>query len=251
MNESRVIGKRVFFFGELESTQQEAENAFISGWIKEGDLVSAAYQTQGRGQGNNSWQSGRGLNILVSFVLEPSFLPPENQFMLNKSVSLGVADMVRNLVPGSPVFVKWPNDIILGDGKVAGILMNHTIVGNSIGYSVIGIGLNVNQCFFPPFNPVAVSLAQLLRHELDLEGCLDLLCETLTQRYLQLREQKETSLDKDYLEILYRLGKTNAFELHGRPVKGRIAGVNRFGQLILKTDIGTEEICDVREIRYL
>ncbi len=132
-----------------------------------GFALMAREQTAGRGQRGNSWEAEPGKNITLSVMLRPDNLPALRQFEISEAVALGVADTVESLgIEG--VAVKWPNDIYVGDRKIAGILIENSIRGANIAYSVAGIGLNVNQTEFRSDAPNPVSIAQLTGRSYDL-----------------------------------------------------------------------------------
>lgn len=151
-----------------------------------GLVVAAREQTAGRGQRGNTWESGPGLNLSFSIVLRPAGIHPARQFCISEAVALAVAETVeeelrRNGV-GDPVYVKWPNDIYVGDRKICGILIENTVTGTHIDKSIVGIGLNVNQREFHSDAPNPVSLIQLTARHTPLEPLLD----RLTTRLLTL-----------------------------------------------------------------
>ncbi len=147
-------------------------------WAKEhaaqlahGDIVVTPCQTAGRGQRGNTWESEPGKNLTFSILLRPERIHPSEQFIISEVVSLATADAVANALSASrfnlPAMVKWPNDIYAGDRKIAGILIEHSVCGGSIGHTIAGIGLNVNQTQFHSDAPNPVSMAQLAGKEFN------------------------------------------------------------------------------------
>ena len=127
-----------------------------------GLTVAAVSQTAGRGQRGNSWESAPGLNLCFSTVLRPRHIDARRQFVLSMAVAMAVARCVgRELGSEADVSVKWPNDIYVGDRKIAGILIENTLTGMNIDKAVVGVGLNVNQLEFVSDAPNPVSLAML------------------------------------------------------------------------------------------
>lgn len=151
-----------------------------------GLVVAAREQTAGRGQRGNTWESGPGLNLSFSIVLRPAGIHPARQFCISEAVALAVAETVEEELRSNgvddPVYVKWPNDIYVGDRKICGILIENTITGTHIDKSVVGIGLNVNQREFLSDAPNPVSIIQLTARETPLQPLLD----RLTARLLTL-----------------------------------------------------------------
>lgn len=132
--------------------------------------VMARRQTAGRGQRGNSWESEPGSNLTVSLLLRPEGLPVAQSFALSEAVAVGVAEAVERLVPGVKVGIKWPNDIYAGDRKLGGILIENSLSGASVGRSIVGLGLNINQLKFVSDAPNPVSIAQLTGRQLDVEA---------------------------------------------------------------------------------
>ena len=151
-----------------------------------GLVVAAREQTAGRGQRGNTWESGPGLNLSFSIVLRPAGIHPARQFCISEAVALAVAETVEEELRSNgvddPVYVKWPNDIYVGDRKICGILIENTVTGTHIDKSIVGIGLNVNQREFHSDAPNPVSIIQLTARETPLQPLLD----RLTARLLTL-----------------------------------------------------------------
>lgn len=246
-----IIGNEIIRLKEVDST-----NRFFMDWLNreklaEGTLVLTDYQTAGRGTDGARWESEHSRNLTFSFVLYPAFLAIEAQFYLNKVISLGLADLVSELVPGhNDVRIKWPNDIYIGDGKVAGTLIQNGIKGSQFEFAVVGIGLNVNQLSFLGEVPNPVSLQMITGYELDLEDVLKKTFEKLEHRYQQLKQGLKQEIDEDYLKLLYRMRQLSGFIYKGNPIRAKIIGVNRYGHLVL--EIPGEKIieCDLKEIKF-
>jgi len=142
----------------------ESTNSYFSDLLKkskspEGSIVSALYQSHGKGQGSNSWESEQGKNLLISLVLYPNDLPLDKHFLLSKAISLGLVDYMS--AKTNHIKIKWPNDIYFKNKKLAGILIENVIKGNAITQSIVGIGLNLNQIVFTSDAPNPVSLKQI------------------------------------------------------------------------------------------
>ena len=140
-----------------------------------GLTVAARSQTAGRGQRGNVWESAPGMNLSFSTVIRPQHIEASRQFVLSMAVALAVARVVRDELPdclSDRVRVKWPNDIYVGDRKIAGILIENTLTGRRINKLVAGVGLNVNQQEFVSDAPNPVSLCMLSGREHELDGLL-------------------------------------------------------------------------------
>ncbi len=195
-----------------------------------GDVAMAEEQTAGRGQQGNSWHSEPGANLTLSLVLTPDFLPAGEQFYLLQAVSLGVADTLREL--GLDARIKWPNDIYIGDKKVAGLLIENDICGMNVCRTIAGIGLNVNQTRFPDDLPNPTSIAIEKGAGQDRGAIFEALYDHLMRRYESLRRGETERLARDYHERLYRLGSVHQYSLpDGTTFDGMILGVALTGEL--------------------
>ena len=174
----------------------------------------------------------------------------KDQFHLNVFVSLAVFDFVKNRLPNRPVSIKWPNDIYVGDRKIAGILLQNSLINTQIRSTVVGIGININQTTFitnPP-NPTSLRLESGLDY--GLADLVPALCEFLESRYLQLKAGKIVPLQQAYLRQLYRFGiPSNYQRASGEAFEGVIIGIDPTGRLVVSVG-GKEETFDLKELRY-
>lgn len=233
-------GQIIKYLPACQSTNDEASDLIARSDPAEGTLVVTDHQTTGRGQRGNAWEAQPGQNLTASLILKPTFLRATDQFWLNMAVSLGITDTLQPIL-GDMLRIKWPNDIYVGDRKLGGILIENTLHGYSIAWSVVGVGLNVNQTEFG--YPTATSVQQQapLPSGYDLPGLLRLVCERIEPRYLQLRSGQRSGLKKDYLELLYRYQQEHSFETDGRAFRGTITGIDPSGRLA---------IAEAGEVRY-
>ena len=141
--------------------QVDSTNVYLQRMQAEHDIrnwvANADEQTAGKGMGSNGWESEAGKNLTFSMALDMSFLPAERQFLLSEAVALGLVAALDACLPADWLRIKWPNDIYYGNRKLAGILINSTIIANMMDVSIIGIGLNVNQMQFQnwPTHPIS------------------------------------------------------------------------------------------------
>lgn len=247
----QIIGSRIIYLDRVSSTNAIAMKLLEEHSYPEGSLFVARHQFAGRGTGINTWESAPGKNLTFSMVLFPDFLPVEKQFMLNKMVSLALHDFVSNLPLPAAISIKWPNDLYLDDKKLAGILINNIIQGDTLIRSIVGIGLNINQDVFSSDAPNPVSLRNLTGKEISLDRCLTELCEHLDRRYEELRRGLFRQLDQDYLQRQYRRGGRYPFAFQGRRILAGIDRVDEYGRLVLMTVEGETILCDQKEIVYL
>lgn len=205
------------------------------------------HQTAGRGQRGNTWEAAPGMNLTFSTVVRPAFLPVQDQFYLTIAASLAVHDYLSTKT-GKPIAIKWPNDILVHEKKICGILIENVVQGVRFMAAIAGIGLNVNQDNFNTGK--ATSVKQETGKESDLETVLHELLEHLEARYLQLRRFEYTSLKEEYLSRLYALNEPRQFVHQGQAFEGVIQGVDESGRLGVDTREGVLYY-DIKEISLL
>ncbi|UEG53929.1 biotin--[acetyl-CoA-carboxylase] ligase [Mucilaginibacter daejeonensis] len=217
--------------------------------VAEGTAIMAESQTAGRGQQLNKWYSTTGESLAFSFVISPTFLPIARQFDLTRVVSLGVYGALRPLV-GDPLKIKWPNDIYIGDRKLGGILIENQLKGSNIKHTVVGIGLNINQSWFPEWVPNPTSLRQTLHKDHDPKEILAQLCVNIDHWYDELKQGATEIIQRSYLDTLYRFNISGRFKAQDIIFEGRIVGVTPQGLLQVQQAEGTREY-DLKQIQFI
>ena len=236
----------IHYFEQLTSSNDEATLPHY----REGDIIWAERQTAGRGQRGHTWQSNEGENLTFTALLEPTFLPPSEQFSLLQVVALAMADMLSEY--GIEAKIKWTNDIYVGDRKIAGILIEHKLQGNAIGRTIAGIGLNVNQTEFSADLPNPTSMAKEQGTEFDRDEVLQRLQECIMKRYGQLQNGEQEALQSDYHSMLYRLNEPHRYALpDGTTFFGTIRGVEPTGALKVEEENGKIQSYLFKEIEFL
>ncbi len=214
-------------------------------------VVQAGHQSAGRGLGSTVWESEAGKNLLFSILLKPRFLMPSGQFMLNKCIALAIRDALASACPTLRFKIKWPNDILAGNGKIAGTLIENRITGKQFEYSVAGIGININQQAFPPDIPNPASLQTLTGQTYDPVLCMHTVVRELKARYESLRSGQNGQISRDYLVHLLGYNEQRRFMAGNKVISGTITGVNAFGMLQVDTTEGKKRSFDMKEIRFL
>jgi BirA family transcriptional regulator, biotin operon repressor / biotin---[acetyl-CoA-carboxylase] ligase len=246
---AEIIGKTIIKFESLDSTNNYATSQLSKSNLTEGTVILAEEQLSGRGQRDNSWESAKSENLLFSIVLYPSVLPVKYQFLISKVIALGVCDILSLYVEN--VSIKWPNDIYVGDKKIAGILIENFLSGYNIDSSIAGIGININQQKFYSNAPNPVSLSQLTAIYFDKEELLDLFLNSIDRWYLLLKNKEVTTIDTEYLSRMYRIDIESLYKDNGGEFVGRIAGVNPIGQLVVEKEKGELKEYHFKEIEFL
>ena len=216
------------------------------------DVIWAEHQTSGRGQRGHSWHSTEGKNITFSVVLTPSFLPIIEQFRLSEIVALALVDTLAHY--GIECRIKWTNDIYAKDNKIAGVLIEHSLSGESIARTIVGIGLNINQETFYSDAPNPVSLKQILGVEVKLQEVLMKVVHGIIGGYRQL----ETNFDVT-LQAISTLYRKHLYRREGlfpyRDAQGEFMAeyqdVELDGHLILKDEQGTLRRYAFKEVNFI
>ncbi len=206
------------------------------------------YQSQGRGMGQNRWFSSRGENMLVSFYVRPP-LPAARQFLFNQYFSIVTAAFLEQFVP--EVRIKWPNDLYINGKKVAGILIEHSVCGDRLQYTVAGIGINVNQPSFPPDIPHPTSLLLETGTQHDVAALLQAYRQTLLDHIASLSVEHADRLCRHYMQRLYRLNEYGRYRIHGKELVAAITGIDGYGRLLLCDEHGKHHVCGFKEVTFL
>lgn len=225
--------------------------------LNDGAVFITDDQSAGRGQGKNHWHATPGDNLTLSILVRPDHLAVDHLFVLNQFVSLALATAIEQLLPArlaATVRIKWPNDIYVGDRKIAGILIQNGLRGSRIQWSVIGIGLNVNENSFPPeLAHSATSLRILTGTPVALEPVLQVLFAEFTRLYPLTSGSEQGQLAAAYHANLYRLEEWAVYRevATAREFRGRIAGVTGAGRLRVQLADGTVPSFDLQSLRFV
>ncbi len=237
------------YFDSVDSTNDMLARLLESGDPDEGTVIQSGYQTAGKGHGGNSWQSEAGRNLLFSVLLKPGFLTPDRQFDLSRIVSLALHDLLRGHCPGT--CIKWPNDLLVGDRKIAGILIENTLKEDMILHSIAGVGINVNQSRFSPEIPSPTSMMLEKGCHFDMHPLLNDFTEFLDEWYRELASGNRERICRAYLDRLYRFGTWTGFHDGKGALRGRIKDVLPGGELVVETEDGEQRRFGFKEIRFM
>lgn len=198
-------------------------------------VIVSQYQTAGKGQREKKWESNKNENLLFSIYLRPQKIHVSDQFLLTQLISVSIVRYLRAALNISDAMIKWPNDIYVGDKKLAGVLIENAIQGKYIHDTIIGVGMNVNQESFDPLLPNPISLKMILGAKFKPKLLLEDLMPDFVSSYLSLDIEW---LNRNYLKMLKSYGKETNCIIDGRTVKGEIIGIGDLGHL--KMIIGGE-----------
>ncbi len=240
----------ILSYSQLDSTNEEALRLIANGKAGEFMVVQAEEQTAGRGAGKNQWESRAGRNLTFSIILRPRFLPPARQFVLTQMISLALWNVAARRLDKKALFIKWPNDLWYKDKKLAGVLVQNRINGNLLDFSVLGIGLNVNQKSFVSDAPNPASLIHFTGKEETVSALLSEILRQVEVLYRKIHSDI-SSLNALYLKKLYRMNQQAVYaDAHGR-FTAMITGVDSYGRLLLLDSNGNLRTYGFKEVRFL
>lgn len=236
----------------LESTNSYAQKLLENGDLQEGDVISTYNQENGKGQGENFWESESGSNITISVALQPRVIHPSQQFIINQLVSLALVDVIEQYVANEEVKIKWPNDIYVADKKIAGVLIQNFIKGEEIEFSIVGIGVNVNQKEFYSDAPNPGSLIHYFNNTMDLKQLLDQLLLRIDVKYEFYKQMRNVQdLKSNYIDKLFRFNIWATYSDGNKNFQGKIIDIDEFGRLIVKLKDGQEKTFMFKEIEFI
>lgn len=237
--------------------QTDSTNSYVSvhsDELADMTMVIAGRQTAGRGQRGNSWESEPGKNLTFTLYFVPAGVAPREQFAISEASALAVADFLEEA--GIPALVKWPNDVYSGDSKIAGILIEHSLTGNAIIHSRIGIGLNVNQTEFVSDAPNPVSMRMLTGKTYDISHAAAAVGAHLERRLATTSSAEgRAALHAEFRRRLWRGdGNEYPFRLRGetREFPGIITDVRPDGPIEILDSAGARKaLYNFKEIEFL
>ena len=245
-----IIGSEIVYFAETDSTNQRAA-LLAEGGARDGTVIVAEAQSAGKGRLGRRWTSPAGVNLYLSIILRPAIAPRAAPLLTFLS-SLATARTIE-LETGLRPTVKWPNDILLGGCKVAGLLNEMNAETERVNYVILGIGVNLNmtQEQFPDdLRYPATSLALALQRPVDrVRFCRRLLSE-IDILYRDYPARQDTIL-AGWLAYFDLLDKKVTVEEPSRSIVGTVTGVAADGALLLSLENGSHERILAGDVRPL
>lgn len=233
-----MFGTHRIHFPRIDSTNTHAKE-YVQHRPPEGTLISADFQTAGRGRLDRQWQAMDGLNLLCTFIIYPR-RPMEDWGGLPLLAGCAVAECIREET-GLNAVVKWPNDVLLKDRKTCGILLESGKRGDTP-WAIIGIGINVNQTVFEgDFRIAPTSLARELCAPVDREQLLAALCQRLDALYTLWTEAGNPPVLDRWKQCSSMFGRSiTIHDSHGVRAATALDLAND-ASLIVRYDDGVEE----------
>ncbi len=250
-----VIPNIVTVLNIIKLNATDSTNTYLKLLINETNVpdqtvILAEHQQKGRGQMGNAWVSIKGQSLTFSLFKRFEGLMAENQFVISMVTSLAIAEVLKHLdVPR--VSIKWPNDILSGNKKVAGILIENVLEGAFVKHSVIGIGINVNEIAFPDL-PQASSLRLETGTIFQLEMVFKTMTDAVFQKLEAVPRQGFSGLRNIYEHYLFRKDVISVFEnTEGLRFNGKIKGISNFGELLIDTENTSLEKFQLKELKLI
>ena len=220
------FGNQIFRLDKVDSTNNFAANLIEKGICQNGAVILADEQTSGRGQRDTFWESHAHKNILCSYIYFPDNVSVGNLDAFNYCLSIALVTCLNRFQIHADI--KWPNDILVNNKKIAGVLIENSLSAGKIKSMIFGIGLNVNQVDF--HSPNATSMALVTKNEFNLSE----VSSSLTQEFnhwISFADRKAPFIKQEYLKHLFGLQKLQRFKSLDHEFDGVIEGVNEHGEL--------------------
>ena len=247
----------LFRFPLISLDETDSTNRYLTQYCNEHPAetsdfttVVADFQTAGKGQRGNSWESEKGKNLMFSIAMFPTFIEAKNQFVLSEIVSLAVKEELDTCTDG--ISIKWPNDIYWNEKKICGILIEHELEGRCLSRSIAGIGLNINQEVFRSNAPNPVSLRQITGREHDRTTLLQGILTRLHRYYTQLQqEDNSNTVDMRYHQSLFRREGYHPYQDSDGRFMARLLRVEADGRLVLEDEGGRERSYLFKQVQHI
>jgi BirA family transcriptional regulator, biotin operon repressor / biotin---[acetyl-CoA-carboxylase] ligase len=233
----------------INSTNDYLKELSSAQYVENFTIVTAESQTSGRGQMGAKWVSEPGKNLTFSVLVKDLLLDINEIFTLNAAVAISVISALEKY-PVHNLCIKWPNDILAGNKKLGGILIENSIKTNGEIYSVIGIGLNVNQTEFADLAK-ASSLILISGKEYDKHAIMVAIAENLKRNIAALMHKDIDAIWQKYHTKLYKKDIPMPFEKDGHKFMGIICGVSKTGSLKVQLDNDSIAEYGIKEVQLL
>ena len=231
------ISHKIIRYTELSSTNDKCMELSKQGSLEPYTVVLAENQTNGKGQNGNKWHAKKGLNLTFSLYVPHYNFKVENQFCLNKAIAIGLNASISQLI-NQESKIKWPNDIMVENEKISGILIENLIQGQFLSKSIVGIGINVNQTEFglDYGNPTSVYLQTGQKHLMD--EVLNIVLGNLLKQIELVHAKDFTTINTIYDANLFKKDEVCSFKTQRGSIKARVNRVDNNGALVVSNATG-------------
>jgi BirA family transcriptional regulator, biotin operon repressor / biotin---[acetyl-CoA-carboxylase] ligase len=232
--DTQIIGKKIIYFKEISSTNSYAKK-IIDKKTPEGTVIIADVQTEGRGRKNRFWVSPTG-GLWFSIILYPN-IPPQHGMLVTMTASISVAQAIKQIADINPV-IKWPNDVLINGKKVCGILTEIDAEMDKINYSIIGIGVNVNNKIEKNLEKIATSLNQEKGLDVSRLKLIQSILKNFDENYMELKKGNIQRIRKLWFSYANIINKKIRVTGENEVNSGVVVDVDESGCLILDTAHG-------------
>lgn len=212
-------------------------------------VVTAEFQSAGKGQGENVWESNPGENLLFSVLIHPQDLDAKRQFLLSQAMALAVRDALRVYI--GDIEVKWPNDIYWHNHKLGGILIECNLSGSKVRDCIVGVGIDVNQEHFENLTKNPISIYQITHRHIDRQDLLHSIIEDLDHYIHMIEDHRYDEVNRDYQNSLYRRYGYHLYKDGNGEFMARFVTVEPSGRIVLKDDSGYLRTYAFKEVKFM
>ncbi|MDP2176304.1 MAG: biotin--[acetyl-CoA-carboxylase] ligase [Bacteroidota bacterium] len=235
---THIIGQNIIYFNQIDSTNSFAQELIKDRMVENGTIIFAEEQIRGKGQRLKSWISEPKKNLTFSIILTNNNNKINNPFILNKLIAVTILEILRKYMPNNDIEIKWPNDLMVNRKKISGILIENNFIGHLLNFSIIGIGININQ-----ENTLvnATSFYKLLKIEQNRAHIFKYFIEKLDINYRYLLTDGATFFENQFNQNLLGLGILNLFKVNDNLIEAKILGCDNNGSIIIETKNGIQK----------
>jgi BirA family transcriptional regulator, biotin operon repressor / biotin---[acetyl-CoA-carboxylase] ligase len=241
------------FFELIELDEVDSTNTFLRTYDpiqkRRMTAVTAEYQTAGRGQTGNKWESAIGKNLSVSICIYPKNLKANQQFILSQACALSAKEAIEQFA--TDITIKWPNDIYWKDKKISGILIENDLQNTLVHRSILGVGININQKSFETDAPNPVSLRQIVGKEIERRFILEKFIERFSVYSQQIDAGYYEEIIQRYRDNLYHKKGFHHYRDSMGDFEARITHVAQDGQITLTLANKETRTYTFKEVHYI
>lgn len=231
-----VIGKSCIFYESIASTNDELMRMANDEAAPHGMVLLADVQTAGKGRHGRVWSAAKGKDLLMSVLLRPECMPAEEAWVISMSMAVSVAEAIERMAPSIATTLKWPNDVLVGGRKLAGMLIESRVGSGGLKHVIAGLGINVNSTpedFPPELRDTATSMLMETGAEIDRFALAASVLDYLDWKL-------GTDIRKRYVKRCQTIGARVKIETGSGTVEGTALGIDALGRLVLKSKSGTQ-----------
>ncbi len=238
---TQLLGKKIHVFDELDSTNLEAYRMAREGG-EEGEVVVADRQLRGKGRLDRPWLSPPGVNLYVSIILRPP-IAVQNAPLITLMAAVATAKAAKG-ISGLQPRIKWPNDLLINNKKVAGLLNELKSKAGEVDFVILGIGINVNmtlEMIPEEMRPIATSLREELGYDISRVEFLSALLREVEGEYQAFLTGETERIYRQWEELSQMVGKVVEMKSFHEVIRGRVKGIDSDGSLLLSVPDGSEK----------